>query len=198
MADEDFKQLWAKFDRHGRGRINYSEFNNLIGRLIHPPTETIFRDRPETPKIKAWRIKSIGKALRNKVRNLKRAFEEFDTDGSGLISHAEFIQALRKLGIQKVGDEESWQMMQKHRDASNETGDMTWTEFEKTMREYMKIPEKVTGNGDGGDEGDDEESGAAGKWGHRRLAPKMQLVNAEKLIADKLYGKYGTVQKVFR
>jgi hypothetical protein len=50
----------------------------------------------------------------------------------------EFIQALRKLGLTKVGHEESYQMMTKKRRPDNHTGEMTLEEFKDTMMEYLR------------------------------------------------------------
>lgn len=95
-------------------------------------------NRPETPKIKDWQRKAIARGLKKKVKNLDLAFKEVDKDGSGRISHPEFIQLLRQLGLAKIGHEESWQMMVKARKPGNDSLEMTIDEFKDAMMEYMR------------------------------------------------------------
>jgi Ca2+-binding EF-hand superfamily protein len=74
------------------------------------------------------------------VKDIEAAFNEIDTDGSGRISHPEFIQALRKVGLAKIGDAESYQLMSKYRRPGNNSGEMTLEEFRDCMNDYLKIP----------------------------------------------------------
>lgn len=137
MSNGEYKKLWSKFDTTGVGYITYAAFNNKVGLLIHPRSDVVL-NRPETPKVKEWQRKALARGIQKKMQNLEEAFKEIDTDGSGRISHQEFIQALRKLGLTKVGHEESYQMMTRKRRADNHTGEMTLEEFKDTMMEYLR------------------------------------------------------------
>ncbi len=85
-----------------------------MGALIHPKSDMVL-NRPETPRIKEWQRRAFARGLKKKMTDIDSAFKEVDADSSGRVSHQEFIQLLRKLGMAKVGHEESYQMMQKHK-----------------------------------------------------------------------------------
>jgi len=140
MTGEEFRKLWKIFDSSGDGKISYTEFNNQIGPLVSPPSMGLQLKRPETPKMKEWQRKAVARAMKKKVTDIEQTFKDIDTDGSGKISHAEFIQALRNMGVRGIGDTESWQMMTKYRRAGNETGEMTFDEFKDCMLDYLRIP----------------------------------------------------------
>lgn len=183
MEDDEYKKFWSRFDSSGDGTIDYAEFNNKLGVLIHPPAGQLLMHRPDTPRIKPWQRKRMAAAVKSKMTNLEQAFKDTDTDGSGSISHAELIQALRKLGLTKIGNEESYQMMHKHKAKGDTNLEMTWDEFRKTMQDYMRLPDLP-------DTADsiDEKTGL----------PAMKLSDAEKIIVAKLYGKFSHVQQAFR
>ena len=88
----EFRKLWRHFDSSGDGSITYAEFNNKVGRMIAPMSEGLQMNRPSTPKMKDWQRKALAAGIRKKISDIDAAFREIDTDGSGLISHAEFIQ----------------------------------------------------------------------------------------------------------
>lgn len=44
----------------------------------------------------------MARGLQRKLRDMELAFKEVDSDNSGTISHQEFIQLLRKLGLVRV------------------------------------------------------------------------------------------------
>jgi Ca2+-binding EF-hand superfamily protein len=90
--------------------------------------------------MKEWQRKNFARAVKKKVSDIEACFKTFDMDGSGRISHAEFTQAMRRMGIRGVGDQESWQIMQKHRRPGNDTGEMLFEEFRDTMMEFLKVP----------------------------------------------------------
>ena len=137
MTSAEYKKLWRYFDTSNDGKISYSEFNNKVGVLIHPRSD-IALNRPETPKVKEWQRFAMARGLKSKLRDIESAFRETDSDGSGHISHQEFIQLLRRIGMAKIGHEESWHMMQAHRAKGNTTGEMTFDEFRACMQEYMQ------------------------------------------------------------
>lgn len=140
MSGSEFRKLWRQFDMSGDGKINYTEFNNKVGYMILPYGSGLQMRRPETPKIKQWQEQAIAKAVQKKIKDIEGAFKEIDTDGSGRISHPEFIQALRKVGLPKIGDAESYSLMQKYRKPTNNTGEMTFEEFKACMTDYLKVP----------------------------------------------------------
>ena len=113
------------------------QFNNKVGGMIHPQGMLVM-NRPDTPKVKEWQKRAIARGLKKKVKNLDAAFKEVDRDGSGMISHPEFIQLLRQLGLAKIGDEESWQMMQQAKKPGNDTAEMTLDEFKEAMMGYRR------------------------------------------------------------
>jgi Ca2+-binding EF-hand superfamily protein len=145
MTGEEFRKLWKTFDSSGDGKISYAEFNNQIGPMVAPPSMGLQMKRPETPKMKEWQRKSMATRIRQKVKDIEQTFHDIDTDGSGRISHAEFIQALRKMGVRGVGDTESWQMMTKYRRPANDSGEMLFEEFKDCMLDYLRIPDTLPG-----------------------------------------------------
>ena len=78
--------------------------------MILPYVGGLEMKRPDTPKMKDWQVKAMARTIQKKIKDIEATFKEIDTDGSGKISHAEFIQALRKIGLNKVGDAESFQV----------------------------------------------------------------------------------------
>jgi Ca2+-binding EF-hand superfamily protein len=140
MSGDEFRKLWKRFDSSGDGKISYTEFNNQIGPMVSPPSMGLKLNRPETPPMKEWMRKAVSRAMRKKVTDIEQTFKDIDTDGSGRISHAEFIQALRKMGVRGVGDTESWQMMSKYRKPHNDTGEMVFEEFRDCMIDYLRVP----------------------------------------------------------
>lgn len=183
LEDSEYTLFWSRFDTSGDGCIDYAEFNNRLGGLIHPPAGQLLMNRPETPRIKDWQRKRMAAAVKTKMKNLKESFNAMDTDGSGSISHPEFIQALRKLGLTKIGNEESFQMMRKHKARDDPSEDLSYDEFVKTMTEYMNLPDLP-------DTGETVDA--------RTGLPVIKLTDAEKMLGDKLYGKFAHVQKAFR
>jgi Ca2+-binding EF-hand superfamily protein len=143
MTGSEFRKLWRLFDASGDGKINYTEFNNKVGYMILPFGAGLKLNRPDTPQMKEWQEKALAKGIQKKISNIDTAFKEIDTDGSGRISHAEFIQALRKIGLANVGDAESFQMMSRFKKPTNNTGEMTLEEFRECMQSYMKIPTSI-------------------------------------------------------
>jgi Ca2+-binding EF-hand superfamily protein len=177
LTTSEYKKLWKRFDADGGGSIDYAEFNNKIGVLIHPKTDMILK-RPETPKLKEWQKRSFARGLKKKVKDIESAFKAVDTDNSGYISAQEFYQLLKKLGMGKMNAEDMAYMMQRHRKPDNDTGEMSYEEFTECIHEYMKIPSDVDNYEDG-------------------LKP-MPLVEAEKIMAEKLFNKFDRVTKAFR
>lgn len=115
MSDEEFLRLWQYFDTEGVGFLNYTAFNNKVGAMIHPPITKPVIDRPQTPRVRRANAKRIASRLKKTMLNLRDAFNMIDSDHSGRISHAEFIQALRHVGLNKIGHDQSYELMVKVR-----------------------------------------------------------------------------------
>ena len=113
MNDEEFIKLWAHFDVDGSGSLNYAEFNNKVGAMLHPPITRHVINRPQTPRVRQVNARKAAMGLKKRMANLEDAFQMIDSDGSGRISHAEFIQALRHVGLTKISHDESYEMMVK-------------------------------------------------------------------------------------
>jgi Ca2+-binding EF-hand superfamily protein len=139
LTGREFRRFWRMFDTSGDDRIDYTEFNNKVGRMISPPSMGLQLNRPETPQMKEWQRKSMAARIRKQVSDIDATFKTIDTDGSGLISQPEFIQALRAMGVRGIGDTESWSMMSRFRAAGNDTGQMTLDEFRSCMMDLLKV-----------------------------------------------------------
>jgi len=111
--------------------------------MILPYAAGLDMKRPETPTMRDWQVKAMAKTIQKKIKDIDQAFKEIDTDGSGLLSHAEFIQALRKIGLSKIGDNESASMMHKYKEKDNETGQMRYSEFKACIEEYLRLPSDI-------------------------------------------------------
>lgn len=44
------------------------------------------------------------------------------------------------MGIRGIGDQESYQLMQRHKRPHNDSGEMLFEEFRDTMLEFLKVP----------------------------------------------------------
>lgn len=183
MEDKEFDAFWSRFDTTKDDRVDFVEFNNRIGCMMLPPSGQVMADRPETPRIPKWQRSRMTAAMKSKFRDLDRAFKEADTNGNGNICHAEFIQALRKIGLGKIGDDESFKLMRKFKAPSDTSTTMNRDEFRKVLGEYLSLPDLP-------DRGElvDEKSGL----------PLLKLADAEEALATKLRGRFATVQRAFR
>jgi len=183
MTDSEYVTLWKYFDANGSGFIDYTEFNNKVGALIHPPITRNIIDRPRTPRVRNANARKMAVAIRKTISNLDQAFRMIDSDGSGFISHAEFIQALRHVGMSKVSHEESYNMMMKFKEKDDPNPGLSFDQFKLTMDEYLKVPEVEK---------------AAEEASKHDYLPILSLVHAEKLLCEKLWGKFAAVQRAFR
>ncbi|KAA0168391.1 hypothetical protein FNF31_00273 [Cafeteria roenbergensis] len=183
MEDKEFEAFWSKFDTTKDDRVDFVEFNNRIGTMMLPPSGQVMADRPETPRLPKWQRSRMAAAIKSKFRDLDRAFQEADTNGSGNICHAEFIQALRKVGLGKIGDDESFKLMRKFKAPGDTSTTMSRDEFRKVIGEYLSLPDLP-------DRGEliDKQSGL----------PLLKLAAAEEALATKLRGRFATVQRAFR
>jgi Ca2+-binding EF-hand superfamily protein len=96
IEDKHFQQLLYKVDADGDGSISYGEFLKYFGkggaadRNVNSTVENVSPDEA----IVMIRQK-IEQRLASGPGGLRRAFQFFDSDGSGSISHAEFRNELR-------------------------------------------------------------------------------------------------------
>jgi hypothetical protein len=134
MNADEYLKLYRKFDPSGNKKISYYEWNNIVGNLIHPLSD-IKLSRPDTPKMKEWTRRALQRGLKEQVVDPIKAFREIDSDLSGYISHQEFVQLLRKLGVSITGDdprndEESFYVFKKYQNKTkNPTGQLKEEEF---------------------------------------------------------------------
>eukprot|EP01052_Picozoa_sp_SAG31_P048062 SAG31_NODE_9884_length_1216_cov_1.514772_1_plen_213_part_01 len=97
MEDKHFEALMYKMDTDGDGTVSYSEFLRYFGKGGDTDRQLISKvsDIPVPAAISMIRNK-IEQKLPGGPSGLRRAFQLFDDDGSGAISHAEFSVGLRK------------------------------------------------------------------------------------------------------
>jgi Ca2+-binding EF-hand superfamily protein len=97
IEDKHFQQLLYKIDENGDGAVSYKEFLKYFGkgspedRNINSRVGNVSVDQA----IQMVRTKIEGR-LRGGPAALRRAFQFFDSDGSGVISPAEFKSELRR------------------------------------------------------------------------------------------------------
>lgn len=137
MSAEEYLRFYRQFDPSGNKRISYFEWNNIVGNLIHPLSD-IAISRPDTPKLKEWTRRALQRGLQEQVKDVHLAFREVDADMSGLISHQEFCQLLRKLDVPFGDDEETFHLFKKYQDKStNKSGQMNEAEFKALYKDFM-------------------------------------------------------------
>lgn len=183
LSEEDYERVWRSFDTNADDYITYTEFNNILGPMIHPTISKPLIDRPRTPRVCAATAKTIAKGLKKKMRSLDEAFRMIDTDSSGRISHAEFIQALRYAGFGNMDHDASYELMTKFKSPDDSLPGIDHDTFIYTMEQYMNLPDVVK---------------EAKTMSSYDAHPASDLSHAERLLSEKLWGKYTAVQKAFR
>ena len=155
--------------------------------MILPYVGNLEMKRPDTPKMKEWQVKAMARTIQKKIKDIEATFKEIDTDGSGKISHAEFIQALRKIGLNKVGDSESFSMMAKYKSKGNKGGEMLYEEFKACIEDYLKLPTDSAGA-----EGPAEKKSAALGLAEAAIAAKLPKSAAAIAALFKKYDEFST------
>jgi Ca2+-binding EF-hand superfamily protein len=89
LTNKEFKRLAKKFDNDGDGKVSLFEFMTFMGKKYNPVESA-------TKKLKAILLKAEEMGT-----SLSKAFAQFDTDGSGEITIAEFSEGLSSLGVFK-------------------------------------------------------------------------------------------------
>jgi hypothetical protein len=136
MTAEEYLRFYRMFDPSGNRKVSYFEWNNVVGNLIHPLSD-IAISRPDTPKLKEWTRRALQRGMSEQIVDVHAAFREVDDDMSGLISHQEFTQLLRKLDVPFGDDEETFHLFKKYQDKSvNKTGQMTEPEFVALYKDF--------------------------------------------------------------
>eukprot|EP01048_Picozoa_sp_COSAG05_P004035 COSAG05_NODE_203_length_14207_cov_24.645379_12_plen_364_part_00 len=97
IEDKHMDSLLYKIDEDGDGKISYREFLKYFGkgtaedRNINSQVQNVSVDEA----VRLIRAK-VEQRLETGPSGLRRAFQFFDSDGSGLISHSEFRDELRR------------------------------------------------------------------------------------------------------
>jgi len=125
LSNKEFKALSKKFDSNGDGKVSLYEFMTFMGKQYDPVDSA-------TKKLKLILLKAEEMGT-----SLSKAFAEFDSDGSGEITIAEFSEGLNNLGVFNDLDQKQVAEVLKHFD-SNNTGTVSLTEFMRFVgRDYV-------------------------------------------------------------
>lgn len=108
IGEREADVIFDKYDRDGNGRLNYSEFIDLIDfhaklrekgerRRDSPPEDratlsTVIRD------IKEAIVEELGPGAHS-AKTMKRVFADIDLDGNGAVDKFELAKAMKKLGV---------------------------------------------------------------------------------------------------
>jgi len=132
MNDEEFHKFVLEYDRNNTGSVNYMQFNNKVGEIIHPrETGTLmFGSGPTSATLASWVEAKFARAIMRDARDPEEAFDKLDTDNSGALSAAEFVQAVREFGL-KLSYEEGADLVSKYDPAG--LGKITREMFKKRI-----------------------------------------------------------------
>lgn len=205
MTADEYLKLYRKFDPSGNRKISYYEWNNIVGNLIHPLSD-ITLSRPDTPKLKEWTRRALQRGLKEQVVDPVQAFREIDSDMSGYISHQEFNQLLRKLGVSFGDDEETFYVFKKYQNkAKNTTGQLNEEEFLALFHDFTsracRDPLNVV-DANVHTDTPPRSLPPAGmtvpkvSYAESMMQPSLEAVKT--LFASKMFNKYNNVNKAFR
>lgn len=143
--------LFNEIDKDGSGSINFDEFCSGLNANEEKAENNFFvgggraavgKARVKVPSIGVKRLKEIlkdkveqkcksrssGAYARTSAHELEKLFHEFDTSGSGSLSHDEFKEALRtRLGLMNVSDNDLDNLVKEY--DKDGDGDVTYEEF---------------------------------------------------------------------
>lgn len=131
---EAIKGMIAHVDDDGGGTVEYKEFEQMMTILILGPDEDQ-TDEPPKRKKKHFNLSS------EQRREIRQAFEAFDTDGSGRIDAEELMRAMKMLGM-KPSKQEVRAMIDSVDD--DNSGEMEFPEFLEMMATMMGCAEDDT------------------------------------------------------
>jgi Ca2+-binding EF-hand superfamily protein len=202
MTADEYMKLYRKFDPSGNRKISYYEWNNIVGNLIHPLSD-ITLSRPDTPKMKEWTRRALQRGLKEQVLDPVQAFRETDSDMSGYISHQEFNQLLRKLGVSFGDDEETFYVFKKYQNkAKNTTGQLNEEEFLALFHDFTSRACRETLVTTRRADTETHPLAPAGmtvpkvSYTESMMQPSLEAVKT--LFAAKMFNKYNNVNKAFR
>nr|CDS30599.1 calmodulin [Hymenolepis microstoma] len=142
LTEEDiaeFYEAFTSFDKDGNGLISRSELDDIVRSLGQNPTQGDIKKMMDEVDVDGngaidWNefLKLMEKKLQDcePERELKEAFQVFDMDGDGYISHVELRRAMETFG-ERVSGHQSREMI-KHADIDGD-GQVDYEEFVKTM-----------------------------------------------------------------
>lgn len=131
--DDDIEILFGKFDLDRNGQISYEEFFAFLS------TDQNVDDSAVLTQIIA-KLKTL--VREDNIDSVRRIFDRFDKNGGGTLSKAEFIRALKELGITTLKESEEVAVM-KHFDADN-NGTIDYEEFlAKLLPNYKSLEDST-------------------------------------------------------
>ena len=227
MRDAEFKKFVEQYDATGSGHINYVQFNNKVGEIIHP-SETgalMFGTKhgPTSATLASWveaKFAKVGlvvlqcvcttrahmvvclreQAIMVGCRDAEEAFDRLDTDGSGSLSAAEFVHAVREFGL-KLSYEEGADLVEKYDPANG--GKITREMFKKRINYMMNqsssacvelrssqeaVPHNVCC----------QTAAPRGQVHEMQKAPIMSKAEVEAKLSETMFSKFTKVQQAFR
>jgi Ca2+-binding EF-hand superfamily protein len=108
IGEREADFIFEKYDRDGNGRLNYSEFIDLIDFHAKPRDERERRrdsppeDRPTLSTvirdIKEAIVEELGPGAHS-AKAMKRVFADIDLDGNGAVDKFELAKAMKKFGV---------------------------------------------------------------------------------------------------
>jgi Ca2+-binding EF-hand superfamily protein len=182
MIDSEYDKVWAILDKNGTGWVDYNTFNQEIGHMLHPTVSRPLVNRPQTPRVRATNAKKFARSVVQTMKSLEDAFKHIDSDNSGRISHAEFTQALYHAGLGRLSHDESYEVMTRYKDPMDDEPGISFATFKTTMEQYLKLDDAVQ------------------LANMEAFTPDVTipLSHAERLLTEKLWGKFTQVQRAFR
>jgi len=146
MSGPEFRKLWRRLDGAGEGKLTHGAFSKVVGPLIFPSSWGFASTmkRPGTPPLSPASEAKLAAELRRKVPSVEDMWAELDLYKCGRIRHSDFIQAMRMLGISKLGESVTHGLLARSAAPGNTTGEMTRDEFFSCMEHLLRdTPEPV-------------------------------------------------------
>jgi len=106
VGEQEMDIIFDKYDRHGNGRLDYTEFIDLLD--FHAPVkeERVERDHRDESASLTSIIRDIKEAIAEELgpgehsaKAMKRVFADIDLDGDGVVDKFEFVKAMKMLGV---------------------------------------------------------------------------------------------------
>lgn len=192
-----------RYNPRGTGEISYMQFNDNVGRAIHPAETghlmlragSQHHGRPDTPHIAAWVEKSFAERMLSEFHSIDQVFAHLDTDDSGYVSTSEFIEGLKHLGIKLTPDD--YQSLANAYDPSND-GRISLADFRHRFHDIMGTVKSNSGPPNGAASGPVPRPGPAVTKGMHRTKNLVTAAAAQRQLAEKIIAKYTKAQHAFR